>query len=107
MASNTEVKSICENTIHIFKSHSMHRSACKVMLHRSNDILSKKMADLLKQAHKYKLQLRMRIKNPLHNLNIVMIASYLTKGYILSPINAIFVSGEYKGPKELGRAKRM
>lgn len=52
-------------------------------LHRSDDMLSKKMADLLKEPLKYKLQLRMRIKNPLHNLNILMTASYLTKGYTL------------------------
>lgn len=53
--------SLSENTFLTFKSHSVHGSAYKVMSHRSEYILSKKMADLLKEAHKHELQLRMRI----------------------------------------------
>jgi len=45
--------------------------------------------------------------NPFHNLNILLTASYVTKGYIiLSSINAVSTKREYKAPKELNRAKR-
>lgn len=39
---------------------------------------------------------------------MLLIASYLTKGYILiSSINAISINRECKAPKQLDRAKRL